>query len=126
MESESVAKTNVQYKAQIAILEAEQNHLRNILAEHQTTCKIQRGDHRDPNCWQFDPSETFRIPAFSDNIIHNHINIQDSHQREAKTLHLLDAQDNLHIRSESMFRCPSPVKSSLGQYERQKYYEYMI
>jgi len=62
-ESEIVERANVCYKEDIARLEAEQRHLMSILANHLPACKIGRDSAASGNCWNFDSSQTFRIPS---------------------------------------------------------------
>jgi len=66
-ESEAVEHQNACYKDDIARLEAEQRHLMNILAQHQPFCKkgpkLDPSSQAHPSSWNFDDSNTFRVPT---------------------------------------------------------------
>ena len=119
VESEVVERTNANYKVDIARLEAEQRHLTNILAQHQTTCKKPRVDLQSHTSCSFYQSNTLRLPAMP------------GYKKEPENIDLLaynysDVESNYHTsndeeRSENIFQTFSPHSSTQVRYEGQKY-----
>ena len=104
-ESEVVERMNSNYKADIARLEAEQRHLMNILAQHQTTCQKQRVDPPSHTSFSSHQSNTFRLPAMPDNNTHSNAGVEPGLKNELEETDLLSynyytVESKYHVRND--------------------------